>query len=86
MKTIEARTNHQSTCENGMKIRRIDDKGIPLAYAKCIDSAKCGSGELKNFVRFTVLLNAPIDIFTDPLANCKEIQLRITIEIEVETN
>lgn len=63
--------NSQSTCENGMNIRRIEDKGIPVEYSKQVSTAMCGSGELKNCVRLTVTPHPPIVMFTDPLATCE---------------
>lgn len=50
-----------------MKILRIEDKGMPWEYAKCMDTAMCDSVELKYSVRFKDIANAPIVIFTVPL-------------------
>lgn len=54
MSKIDAQVNTQISCENGIRMRRIDVYGIPMGQAKCVENAKCGDDELKNFVRLIV--------------------------------
>lgn len=68
---MDAEVISQSSWENGIKMRRIDEKGTPVGYAKCTESAICETGELNNNVRFPIGANVPIVIFTDPLDTCK---------------